>query len=343
MGTAARNGLAFGTSAASWQLADADYARLVDAQAGVVLTEDDLLWYRIRPSPSAALDFSYADAFFRRAERHHQRVVGAHLVWDEGFGDGWTAAVLGGLSRRRAHAVLFDTLEATVRRYRHRAAAWIVANEVTGPEGDRGLRTDVPWYTALGAGYVEEAFHRARDQDDAAVLLLNDFGFETVDEDGNDPAQRQRAFLQVLDSLLAASAPVGAVGIQAHLLAADFAGRFDTGTYQRFLSEVADRGLHILITELDVRDDGLPADIGVRDRAVAEVYRRYLDVALQESAVKAVIAFGLSDRYTWLEEDYPRSDGIPRRPLLYDSELRAKPARVAAQRSLNVATHRAPL
>jgi endo-1,4-beta-xylanase len=340
---AARNGLEFGTSAATWQLADAGYARLVDAQADVVLTEDDLLWYRLRPAPGADLDFSHADEFFRRAERHDQRVVGAHLVWDEGFGDGWSTAALAGLSRRRAHALLFDTLEATVKRYRHRAAAWIVANEVTAPDGNHGLRTDVPWYTALGADYVAEAFHRARDQDDAAVLILNDYGFETVDEDGNDPVERQRAFLQVLDSLIATAAPVDAVGVQAHLLADDFASRFETGKYTRFLAAVADRGVSILITELDVQDDGLPADAAARDRAVADVYRRYLDVALQEGAVKAVITFGLSDRYTWLEEDYPRSDGALRRPLLYDGDVRAKPARAAVQRSLTGARHRTPL
>lgn len=102
--SATQNGLEFGTSAATWQLDDADYSRLVDTQARLVLTEDDLLWYRLRPTPKAALDFSYADAFFQRADKHRQRVVGAHLVWDEGFGDGWTTESLSGLSRRRAHA-----------------------------------------------------------------------------------------------------------------------------------------------------------------------------------------------------------------------------------------------
>ena len=39
---------------------------------------------------------------------------------------------------------------------------------------------------------------------------------------------------------------------------------------------------------------------------------RYLDVALDEPAVKAVVSFGLSDRCTWLQEDYPRR-GLPAR------------------------------
>jgi endo-1,4-beta-xylanase len=103
---------------------------------------------------------------------------------------------------------------------------------------------------------------------------------------------------------------------------------------------VADRGLEILITELDVTDDGLPADVATRDAGVRDVYRRYLDVALSSRDVRAVMAFGLSDRYTWLEEDYPREDGAPRRPLAYDDELAPKPARTAIANQLGGAPQR---
>lgn len=53
-----------------------------------------------------------------------------------------------------------------------------------------------------------------------------------------------------------------------------------------------------MITELDVTDPGLPADYQERDRLVAHVYQDYLDTALNESAVIAVLSWGLSDRYT---------------------------------------------
>jgi endo-1,4-beta-xylanase len=149
--------------------------------------------------------------------------------------------------------------------------------------------------------------------------------------------------LQVIDWLLHHHVPVDALGIQAHLLAPDFAERFDRKQYRRFLAEVAHRGLDILVTELDVLDDGLPADVGVRDRKVADIYRRYLDVTLDQPAVKAVMSFELSDRYTWLQEDYPRDDGAERRPLPYDSGLQAKPARRAIASSLRRAPHRRPL
>jgi endo-1,4-beta-xylanase len=149
--------------------------------------------------------------------------------------------------------------------------------------------------------------------------------------------------LQVIDMLIDKGTPPDALGVQAHLLAERFAERFQPGPYQKFLREVRDRGLDILITELDVLDDGLPRNIEQRDRGVAEVYRRYLDVALDDDYVAAMISFGLSDRYTWLDEDYPREDGAHRRPLLFDRQMRPKRAFGATRASLIEADKRKPL
>ncbi len=49
-------------------------------------------------------------------------------------------------------------------------------------------------------------------------------------------------------------------------------------------------------------------------------------MALDEQAVKAVIAFGLTDRYNWLDEDQPRDDGANRRPLPFNKAIQPKPA-----------------
>jgi endo-1,4-beta-xylanase len=340
---ARRRGIAYGTSAATWQLEDAEYAALVAREAAILFTEDDLLWYRLKPTPDSPLDFSFGDQIVGFAERHGMLVFGAHLVWDEGFGEGWTEDDLWGLERAEARRLLFGTVRAVVRHYRGRVDVWSVANEVTSPEGVRGLRTDVPWYETIGPSYVAESFRIAHAQDPHALLLLNEFGFETVNEFGDQPGPRRRATLQVLDRLLAQGVPVHGLGIQAHLLADRFAERFHPASYRRFLDEVADRGLKILITEMDVLDDGLPADVAVRDRGVADVYRRYLDVALDHPAVKALITFGLSDRYTWLQEDLPREDGAARRPLPFDEDLKPKPAYHALAHSLRDAPWRRPL
>jgi endo-1,4-beta-xylanase len=73
------------------------------------------------------------------------------------------------------------------------------------------------------------------------------------------------------------------------------------------------------------------------------VYTRFLSVALQEPAVKIVNNFGLSDRYTWLQEDYPRRDGAARRPLPFDENLQPKPAYNAILQAFQNAPSRTPI
>jgi endo-1,4-beta-xylanase len=225
-----------------------------------------------------------------------------------------------------------------VRRYRGQVVGWSVANEVLDGSG---LRADVPWYATIGPSYVAESFRIAHEADPDATLLLNDFGYET-DDGFASAVDKRAATLQLLDELLADEVPVHALGVQAHLNAGAFDG-FDPDAYRPFLSEVADRGVEILITEMDVLDDGLPPEISVRDRAVADVVRRYLDVTLDEPAVASLVTFGLSDRYTWLEEDYPRSDDVPRRPLPFDQNLWPKPTYEAPKTSLDGVPRRDPL
>jgi len=336
--TAFRRGLVYGSSTATWQISDASYRRLYAREAAILFTEDDLLWYRVRPTPTSGLNFKYGDQIVGFAHDHGMLVFGAHLVWDDGFGNGWKHRDLWGMSPRRAHDVLFGTVKALVHRYRGRVVAWSTVNEAVDGSG---LRTDVPWYSTIGSSYVAQAFQVAHEADPHALLVLNDYGFET-DDDVTAAADKRAAMLRVLDQLLGAGIPVHALGVQAHLDASRFPAGFDARAYRRFLSEVADRKLRILITELDVLDDGLPADIPARDRAVADVYRRYLDAAMDEPAVVTLMTFGLSDRYTWLQEDFPRQDGAPRRPLPFDNHLKPKPAYEALATGLQRAAVRTP-
>ncbi len=74
--------------------------------------EDDLLWYRLKPAPDAPLGFFFADRIVGFAETNRMRVFGAHLVWDQGFGEGWPEDHLGSLGRALARRLLFGTLPA---------------------------------------------------------------------------------------------------------------------------------------------------------------------------------------------------------------------------------------
>lgn len=178
---AAENGIVYGTSLATWQASDEEYLRLVDDEAGILFTEDDLLWWRLKPSPDAELDFQYGDQFFQLAEEQQQLVFGAHLVWDEGIGEGRTDDDIRGMGETTAREVLFGTVEALVDRYRGRVAGWIVVNEVIDAHEEDGIRRDYPWYETIGPSFIAESFELAHELDPDALLVLNEFGFETDD------------------------------------------------------------------------------------------------------------------------------------------------------------------
>ncbi len=337
-------GIVYGASISTWMYkGDPAYAALFRREAALLWPEDDMLWYRIKRTPTSRIDFTYPDRIVEFAEKNHQLVLGGPgLVWDQGFGKGWADNVASTLSPKQARDVLFGTLRAMVRRYRGRVRAWIVCNEVTSPMGFSGLRTDVPWYTTIGSDYVADAFRAAREEDPHAFLMINEFGLDTVDQYGDQPVPRQKALLQVIDNLQHENVPLDGVGIQAHLLSAHFEQRFHAAEFRRFLHELAQRGLKILITEMDVLDYALPKAIKPRDRGVADIYRRYLDTALQEEAVIAVVSFGLSDKWSEEDQDNPRPDKVPQRPLPFDRDFRRKPDYDAIARSLAAAPKRAP-
>jgi endo-1,4-beta-xylanase len=126
--------------------------------------------------------------------------------------------------------------------------------------------------------------------------------------------------LGLLKRLIAEKVPVGALGIQSHLRTGGIP--FNSAKLRDFLRAVADLGLKIVVSELDVTEKGTETEVADRDAAIARELGRYLAVVLQEKAVVSVVTWGLSARYTWLADYAPRADGQRVRPLPYDADLR---------------------
>jgi endo-1,4-beta-xylanase len=129
------NGIAYGAAIASWMLEDDEYMALVKRQASIIFTQDDFLWYVLKPSRDAPVSFEASDKIVEKAEANKQLVFGAHLVWDEGFGEGWGEDEMFNLSKAEAEEILYGTVEATVNKYKGRIAGWIVVNEGISNEG----------------------------------------------------------------------------------------------------------------------------------------------------------------------------------------------------------------
>ena len=287
-------------------------------------------WTMASPTPDE-LDLSRLHPILAWAGQHGIALTGMHLLWHEAQPK-WFEAIT---DRASAWLHMLRHVTALASRTAGKVYAWNVLNEEVSPHGDLLPQS----FTArFGIPAVAEAFEAARQADPAALLAVNEFGIEGA---SRESARKRRGLLALLDQLLAAKAPVQAVGIQSHL---SLGIGFDPAGFAGFLDEIAGRGLRIVLSELDVLDVSAPANIDVRDRLVADLYARYLAVALAQPAVVAMVTWGLSDRYTWLvpasSPHFRRPDGLPCRPLPFDAEFQPKPAYAALRRALQQAPHR---
>ena len=338
---AAEKGLIYGTTIAAAQITgDPAFVGLVRHEASLVVAENEMKWQVINRGAPGDDDYGPADTIADFAAANQLVLRGHNLLWYHRTPN-WYFDLT---DRREQERAVIDHIRQLAGRYRGRIHSWDVVNEPVEPKDGRpdGLRTAV-FLETLGPEYLDLAYHTARDADPKARLVVNEYDVEL---DSPEQEARRVALLHLLEAMRRSETPVDAVGIQAHLSAAG-GPPFSAPLLRRFLADIASLGLTIQITELDVTDEHAPADVTVRDRLVADTYRRFLDAALDEPAVKMVVTWGLSDRHSWIvrRETYQakwRTDEEASRPLPFDADLEAKPAFDAIAQAFAHARRREP-
>jgi endo-1,4-beta-xylanase len=330
---AASRGLVYGTYVRGEMLdKDRMYTSLVTREAALIVCSC-AQWRHLAPTP-ATTDYSGLETVYAWARAHRMAYRGHALIWGEAA-PAWFAALPG---RAAAIHAVEDHITGTCRRFAGRFQSWDVVNEALKPGDGRpdNLRRSV-FAEKIGSDYLDIAFHAARAADPKVRLVLNEFGVEL---DTGADRDKRRALLALLDGFKHRGVPIDAIGIQSHLATATI-GKFDAKIFSGFLAELAGRGLEIMLTELDVVDKGAPSAIPARDGAVADTYRRYLDVALASPAVTTVINWGLTDENSWISSgktpEAARADGLEPRPLPFDTGGKPKPAYTAIADALRAA------
>lgn len=315
---AARPGrLDFGASGGDELISDLPYRALFIGQAGI-LTPDHALKFDALQPEQGRFDFAPADALVDGALHYGLRVHGHTLFWND-----WPPGWLKTLTHREAAREFDVYLDKVVPHFAGRMLSWDVVNEPfwLGRDKPGTFRPGV-WYNALGPDYIYRAFTRTAELDPQAKLVLNEAWTERTDPVG---LAVRRSLLGLIDRMRDKGVRLDAIGLQGHLTPQI---PYDDASFADFLHEIARRGLEIYISEFDVDDESFSGNVAARDAAVAARTRAFLDAVLAVPAVKRVITWGLSDRYTWWREPSVMSAyGLTRlpRPLPYDDMLERKP------------------
>jgi endo-1,4-beta-xylanase len=336
---AADKGLIYGTTISATQITgDPAFVELVLRQAGLVVAENEMKWQVMNRGARGDDDYGPADTIADFALENGLVLRGHNFLWYLRTPN-WFFDLT---SRQDMEKAVVEHIHSLAGRYRGKVHSWDVVNEPIEPKDGRpdGLRKSV-FLEMMGPGYLDLAYHTARETDPAARLVVNEYDIEL---DAPEQEARRTALLRLLERMQQCGTPVDAVGIQAHLSCAG-GPPFSASRLRRFLADIAALGLTIQITEFDVTDEDAPADQTVRDRLVADTYSRFLDAALDEPAVKMVVTWGLSDRHSWIvrqetNETKWRKDRMLPRPLPFDADLKPKPAFEAITQALAHAPQR---
>ena len=318
---------------------DPGYRALIERECGILVHENALKWYVLRPD-AETFYYDPADRLVEFSGVHGMAMRGHTLLWNrEEFSPAWVNNHdFGSRPGAEAERLVVEHIRAVVARYRGRITSWDVVNETIDPSTGRLRETSLTRH--LGENIIDIAYHATREADPDGEIVYNDYmSWEAGHETHQEGVQR------LLEGMVERGVPIDALGVQSHIGSGNYDASvgFDTAreeNWRGFLDQVTGLGLDLAITEFDVHDKNLPYDIESRDQAVADLARRYLDLMFSYPQTRDVLVWGLSDRYSWLQNIWPRADGEAKRTTPFDAEFRAKPLRAAIAAAFEAAAPR---
>ena len=135
----------------------------------------------------------------------------------------------------------------------------------------------------------------------------NDYG-------GEGSGAKSDRIYDLLRNLLAAGVPVDGVGLQMHVSANN---RPSDAAIAANMRRLADLGLRVHISEMDVKVNAVPGSVDQKLEAQKSAYKSIVAICVAEPRCEAVTFWGVSDAHTWLTGETP---------LLFDGQYAPKPA-----------------
>ena len=265
----------------------------------------------------------YMDYALKFASDNNMTLRGTHLTWHESIPEwltnsGYSDAEVESLVRTYITNIVKHTRDT----YSGVLKYWNVVNEVIDTSSGTNLLRDTFFKRKIGTDYISKFFIWAHSADTNAVLYLNDY-----DALGNRNENSTKAdkLYRVVTNLLNSGVPINGVGFQAHLTIDDY---YDMDYNKEVLQRFTALGLEVQLTELDVT---INDNRGCRTKAKlyeqAELYKKFIDMALSVAGCTGVCLWGVTDKYHYINrgDAYWLKQKIDW-PLLFDWFYKPKPA-----------------
>ena len=271
-------------------------------------------------------NFTWSDSLVDGAIAQGFKVHGHVLVWNSQTPD-WmnrvkvSEGVYTPLSSSEALANMKDHIEKVIQHYGDKVISWDVVNEAiednpSEPEQWRTHLDKSPWFDAIGADYVEQAFLAARkvvdDNGWDIKLYYNDYN-----DDNANKAKAIASMVKELNDKYALTHPgkllIDGIGMQAH-----YNINTKPDNVEQSLEKFISLGVEVSVTELDMGAGTGNQLTEKQSKAQAYLYAQLMKIYKDHSDHIARVTFwGLTDASSW------RSDTSP---LLFDKDLQAKRA-----------------
>lgn len=295
-----------------------EYRKLVPLEFNSVTPENYTKWRQLLVNDEIGkYDFSKADAIIDYAVENGVRVRGHTLIWGKFSGRTYPRALDDRISEAsdppaELRSIMQEHIQTVMTHFKDRITVWDVVNEPLSMEGvylDKNL-----FLNTLGRSYIAESFRMARAADPSAQLFINE-------QFGNYTGELVELFFDLLEWLIEENVPIDGVGIQAHNI-------FKThklDEFRQFVQRVANLGLLVEVTEFDARIR-LFGEEPDPYQAQGDYMAEYARICIENPACIGFTVWGLSDASTWFDWVPPFNKMVPNDPLLFDMNLRPKPA-----------------
>jgi endo-1,4-beta-xylanase len=257
--------------------------------------------------------FGQADELVSFAASNGMAMHGHTLIWHSDY---QVPAFMKDYSGDFA-AMLKNHVQTIVSHFQGKVVSWDVVNEALADDGEpaigNGLRSTV-FSQKMGLNFIDQAFINARAADPQVDLYYNDYNIEAG-------GQKTLNMLALVDGMRSRGVPITGVGFQAHVTI-DWPS---ISAIESSLKAVADRGLKVKMSELDVSMKSAYSSFTL-DAATRQKQRYHDIVAAYLRAVPAAQRAGITVWGVWDSDSWINEPGKPDWPLLFDANFQAKPA-----------------